>query len=434
MNKQITTWLLATVLAGWLFPTGSALAESDPCRKAVVVYLDVSGSMYEQRNLTELLKDPGRKVTLMEAMVTFLETLFNNRAGDILNDRDILVLRGFFSKVDSLIPRLDAFDYQQHKDVINGIDQAIDFKKDNHYSLADSKHPSNRFRSSPDKSGSQTDFVALVNDMVRIRRTVPLTGPEAVHQLMFIILTDGGHDASSLETFRLAMDAAQTSLLSDIKSNRIKILFFHLGSADGPNVVDVRTAFEKKLNAVARTIDINVISFPAIQSEIIARLSDGPIQIEYLHPPMWDKHGRAYALRTAFLNPSCKEEILERVGVTVSPLIPVGAEGTAEKGSAAIQTNLTFAAGTIPGSKTGNTIQQVVISLIGVNRLAPGNYRLEVCPYTKGVGPGEPKYVDFTEPEPPFPIVTVVVGVILAFFIIGGAIWMFIVLRGPSAD
>ena len=433
MIKQITTWLLAAVLAGWLAPVGPAAAESDPCRKAVVVYLDVSGSMYEQRNLTELLKNPGRKVTLMEAMVTFLKTLFNNRAGDILNDRDILVLRGFYSKVDSLIPRLDAFDYQRHKEVINGIDKAIDFKKDNHYSLIDSKHPTNRFRSSPNKSGSQTDFVALVNDMVRVKNTIPLTGSEAVHQLMFIILTDGGHDASSLETFRLAMDAAQTALLPDIQHNRIKVLFFHLGSADGPNVVDVRTAFEKQLNAVARTIDIKVISFPTIQGEIIARLGDGPIQIDYLRPPVWDKSVRGYAVQTAFLNPSCKPETLERVGIIIYPLAPSETEKAAEK-IPAVQTSLTFAAGTMPGSKNGNTIQPAVVSLLGVDRLAPGNYRLEACPYTKGIGPGEPKTVDFTEPEPPFPLVPVAVGLVLALVVILGAFWMFIFLRGASGD
>jgi len=399
MAKIYTTfWWLAKflLLTSLTFVSPTWALSDNPCRKAVVVYLDVSGSMYERRHMTELPEKPGKKVTLMEATVKFLENLFTNETGGVIEKGDYLAIRQFYSKVAPLVGPFDRFDFSRHSRIIRQIGARLDHNKNGRFDLHDSqviaKNPALDLQGAVFK----TNFENLVLDMLRVRKEIRLKGPDSFHQLLFVILTDGGHDASSADKFEEAIDPVGRFIKKELESDRVRVLLFSLGHLDTEGgEYDIRADFEKHLKATFRSLTPGAVDFDAIRQIIIERLADKYIEIKEIGNPVWKGRGEGVDLPILVVNHSCRSESLQKIVCRATPL-PTDIykkrgrsdnEGERKETIAFYRQVIPFQGHLAPARQEGHFADALIH--LNMMRPKPGRYRLTMIPYTMDRGPGE---------------------------------------------
>ncbi|WP_415717148.1 hypothetical protein [Maridesulfovibrio sp.] len=177
---------LAVILIGILSllisvnAVAQANSDVDACRKAVVVYLDVSGSMDQKRNNVVSIKN-GHKISLMQAMGELFEVLLC-RDERIIGPNDYFELKGFYSKVASVVPQSNRFK-EMRPEVLR---KAVMLQKGRMSGAERSRFMKNSIQ--------KTSFAEVLKDM-DISGDRLLQEGGAYSQYIYILFTDGLDDS-----------------------------------------------------------------------------------------------------------------------------------------------------------------------------------------------------------------------------------------------
>jgi len=380
--KKIGVWVLAALA---LTAAGPAWAEpgAGGCRRAVVVYLDVSGSMYEQGHFGLSPWSEGRRRSLMENTVRFLEKCLLAPGSRAIRPGDSLVIRGFYSRVDSLGGTIDSYAPQRDMAKINAIDQVLDCNRNGRYDLCDAvpnrckKSGHNRFLA--DQSAEYTDFAPVARDMVEMYRLTPMSGgAHGFDELTFIILTDGGHDqVETLDEFQKEMQTAAEVMAADLKAGRIKVLIFGLGDIDKLKATnhDVRPVFNKWLYAAQFPLDPGTVSLSRLNG-YLAGIADR-VQIKRVKGVDYHSETRRLGVVVSLENRTCDPLVVERIACLVRQ---------GGRDSALVKTELPLDMELEPW---GLVSRELAVELAAAEALAPGQYVVQLMPWTRDLGPGD---------------------------------------------
>ena len=435
MTTKMKIPLWGLVLLSWILAGPRPLPAAASCRKAVVVYLDVSGSMYESRYRARLPWSGGRSLTLMENTVRFLQKcLLDPQNGGILPG-DRLTVRGFYSQIGTLLGPLDPYDPQRAQKGFQGMDRALDVNHNRRYDLGDAKPKLQNFRYRNRFLCNQrklvTDFLPVVQDMVNQYRLTLGSDPQGFDQLIFIILTDGDHENdATFEQFQQAVAQAGHLMEQDLRRQRVKVLFFGLSLFGGKKKErrKVTGHFERAFNIVYRELDPRQLDAPAIQA--LFRSIQKRIGLVELGQPRYLRGEDKLQVKATFNNPSCHPLTLAKLRYRLCLLPP--AEDKPAKATAPKAPKEPCATAGLHELKLGQTIAPGVsrtleIVLPQVSRLAEisdgSRLRLWVRPVTAGVGPGAPR----TSPvlEIPYDYSGIII-IVLLLLGLGLGIFMFI--------
>ncbi len=431
---------LADLALPWCLLAGPARADN-PCRQSVVIYLDVSGSMYEQGYMSTPAWSKGRKVTLMENTVHFLETQLLAADSLALRPGDTLTLRGFYSKVDNLAGPIRDYNPGLHAAAIaSEAKDRLDFNRDGQYDLADALPQANpkgrenaflapRPEARPDRQGAgrdyvlETDFVNVVEDMVNKFRETPLGsgGPQGYEKLVFIILTDGGQEnLATQELFKQKIREAGELMKARLDEGRVQVHFFGVVATNRGAYLrlhhrqDVSFDFKEHLHATLGQVDMAAASLDQINAILAQRAERIEIEqapeprYKYPEPPAAGEPRPAASASGTIVAPlnlvnhSCRGLTLQEVRCVIyrSP----GAVGKAA-GPPAGRTpldNFVYPAGRALGGRASiNYFDNLEVSY--QRHLEPGRYQLDLVPVSKELGQGARKTVDLEVPQPPAP-------------------------------
>ena len=404
--------LIVLVGAAWAQPPA---ARADDCRRSVVIYLDVSGSMYEKRFMDYSEWSQDRPATLMENTVRFLQHCLLNPQTGLVRPGDRLTLMGFYDKVGLLLPALDPFDYDRHTAELARIDDYLDHNKNNKYDLADAapKPGVSKYRNPylVNQAEPFTDFLQVVRNMSSQYQDNPVGEGGSYEQLLFFILTDGGHDHP--ETWDLLTDELEAlgkDWAQDLTEKRVKVFFFSLGGDQSLDESEKRVVEQFQKHLGAKHAGLNPSSYnPANLHAMFAELARR-IQIQTLYPPEFKQEdGQVIELRQplTLINESCRNQVVESLfcSVTRVPAV-VGVAPADEPGTAAAE-KLLLSRKTVPLGlelKPRDSRKEMVDlkAILAAVELTPGRYRLTLQPVTADVGQGaEVTGRDFEIPQPP---------------------------------
>ncbi len=424
-------WCLALGLALAAFSQAGAAT----CRKAVVVYVDVSGSMYENRLRSVSPWSGRRTATLMENTVRFLEHRLLNPQAQVLLPGDRLILRGFYRRVDNLIPPVESYDPNQTPPRIRGIDKVLDFNRNGRYDICDARGKNcppvnNRFLLA-------TDYRAVVRDMVDIFQGVPVGEDKSFARLIFIVLSDGAHDYQAEETGKELEEAVKRAgrlMAPKLREGRVKVVLFRISNTAGKGVVDVGPLFREYLGAKVLSMNPTIYAVSSLRdlfTKDIPRLQIRAARVECL-PSREGPQGETIlphlTLQLTVENRGCRPLVLEQVRCRVTPAEPASSaeEGEEKQASesesgregAAVYFRLAYGRPVSPPREAVELQQELDLN--------PGAYRLQMVPLTAGLGKGAPVEVGFQLPEaPPNPGTTAFVTALLLMLAgaLGVALW-----------
>lgn len=422
---------LAVLAALWLLAPAPARAE-DPCRRAVVIYLDVSGSMYEQGYMSESKWSGGRQLTLMENTVRFLENGLLAPGSLAVRPGDHLILRGFYAKVASLGPALSPFNPQQEATRLGkDIDKRLDFNQNNRYDLGDAKPELHHFRYLniflEDQKAAVTDFAGVLQDMMQIYLNTPLEpGTEqAFDKLVFIILTDGGHDNDKTrDLYKARIREASALMREKIAQGRVQVHLFGVVAAtrgafrEVKRVQDVTPDFLEHLGARFSQLDMSYVDQEwfnkhlASQAERIEIVGRGPARYEYPPPPALTSPAKSSPPATPangkivaplkLVNLACGTLELSEVQCLLLKVPDPAGLAPAAQGAKAPQDSRPHPVGkALEGRASGRNLME--LELAYELSLKPGRYQLELAPVSKGLGQGAKVVLDLEVPPPPPP-------------------------------
>ena len=234
--------------------------ETAIARNAVVVYVDVSGSMFWDEHKVTSVADPAKQITLMKGAVEVLRNLFLEENALIKNG-DYLLIKGFFSRVGNIFGPVDSYDRSQHSGEL--IDKLTDLNRK-------SIQADTRFRLSPryegDKAPDRTNFETLLSDMdTTLYDTIM---DSRFQQTVCIILTDGGHYGSGKKQFRQAISNSRLAQPAIKKNKKSRLLLYTFGSELKKNEYDVRPDFRNYLNAESFDIYGNKNGLSSVEQTI----------------------------------------------------------------------------------------------------------------------------------------------------------------------
>ncbi|CCO23746.1 hypothetical protein [Maridesulfovibrio hydrothermalis] len=277
--------------------TASAFAKqnSGGCSKAVIVYLDVSGSMLEKRNMTPSVKT-GERISLMQAMGELFEALLSKES-EIVSPNDYFELKGFYSKVAPLASQATRFKYAQ-KDILktaavlqkNGLQP-----KDTQKFLG--------------PLGEKTSFVEVLSDMDKTSRRLMESG-RSYRQVVYIILTDGLDDSGNSERLEKAFEENIIAADSRLRS-KIKVLMFGLpnNQRQTQNEISVQGNFEKYLEGIffpsGKELDTNMIVQTIKEQTIPA------VEVLQIGDPVPSSNSEEINIPISFTNDSCMDLALK---------------------------------------------------------------------------------------------------------------------------
>jgi len=211
--------------------------------KAIIIYIDTSGSMVKASNKVSSINNPDQKITLKEASAQLLKNLLINN--NIINDNAYLCIRSFYSDVKPL--------YDSVADIKNKTNLEKELNKlDNAKSSKDSLE--------------KTNFENVIKDMYEIHTKLSTEKKYDDDEIAYIILTDGWHDASSYQDLETTIiDYKKKSDLKKI----ILLLPFNAKNSNDSNVVDMKKMFKKHFKKSKIIQDKKIKS---IENEIIKAL------------------------------------------------------------------------------------------------------------------------------------------------------------------
>lgn len=397
--------IIALAVLAAVFAADSSLRPTlaaGKCRNAVVVYLDVSGSMYELKNMASLPWSNGRRLTLMENTIRFLRERLLAPQGGALKPGDRLTVRGFYSKVGALAGPLDPFDRAKCDQALARIDRQLDFNRNRRYDLADAKPKLNKFRRRnrflADQRELVTDFLPLIRDMENQYRLTLQANPQGYDQLTYIILTDGEHEnPADLDAFKAEIKKAGELMRRDRLQGRVKVLFFGLSLFGGQDKQkrNVTSDFQREFQAVCLELDPWEMNVAVVADQF--RKLKKRIQIVEASRPRLDPREDNLLLDVHLFNPSCQDMVLEGVKYRFQRLPGADAEAEAEAPAqtpAARRTRVTSKFYSLaldktvhPGADKEFTI--TIKDLPQLVELQEGDaVRLTLIPVTKGIGEG----------------------------------------------
>lgn len=226
--------LRLTMIFVLIYEQADALAQE--CRKAVFVYLDVSGSMYltgapyGDKNLATY---DGRQRRLMDAMTFMISDIFSIiEPTPILYEEDRFELIGFYDDINYLINPINDFKSADYK-ILRGLHKDLDKDKNSQLNAADFE------RLFPEQNA--TNFIPMVEDFSRKLEDVKFSRIK-YKSIVFLIFTDGDHERSFGELNRLLTEFKNTHsrLLRD---KTVKFIFFESSRSN------VSETFRKQLDA-----------------------------------------------------------------------------------------------------------------------------------------------------------------------------------------
>ncbi|KMY67005.1 hypothetical protein AAU61_13725 [Desulfocarbo indianensis] len=428
--KKIKIALLCVALTLCATP---CLAQGS-CRRAVVVYVDISGSMYENQNRAEAPWSQGKRLTLMENTVRFLEQVLLAEGSEAIKPGDRLVIRGFYSLVGSLLNAIDSYDPKRDAPKIRDLDQKLDFSGNKSYGIADAVPERSNYKTSNPFLAKQdetlTDFTPVVLDMMAQYQLTPLgTNPHEFDELVFIVLTDGGHDKSeTLPLFHKELQNAAALMRPNLDAGRVKVLIFGMGDYSAvPEIYGVRQPFKKWLAAADFPLDPSIVGKTTINS-YFAKVANR-IQIERAGKAQYDLKQNQLAITATFHNHSCHPRKLEAVRVRLM----VHQDGPATGGpeTAGCLAEEVMASGVELPPRSLKTLE-IKGGLSQREGLAPGAYAVAMVPLTQDVGQGAEVQQRF-EVAPPAPDSSGM-GVFAVFITlaIGGGVLFFMIMYQRS--
>ncbi len=439
MKIKIALWGLA-VAALALAASPPARAQV-PCRKAVVVYLDVSGSMYENCYRASLPWSGGRSLTLMENTVRFLRKRLLNPVNGGVQPGDRLTVRGFYSQVGTLLGPLDPYDPKRARRGFKDLDRELDVNHNRCYDLGDAKPELQNFRYRNRFLSNQgeplTDFLPVVKDMVNQYQITLGSDPEGFDQLIFIILTDGDHENdATFAQFQQAVAQAGQIMRDDLRRQRVKVLFFGVSLFGGKKASrrKITAHFQRAFGIVYRELDPRQLDAPAIRS--LFRSIQKRIGLVELGQPRYQRGDDQLQVKAIFNNPSCRPLTLTKLRYRICLLPPAGEKqaGAAAKkpardpcaraGVHEVKMGQTLAPG------VSRTLEIVFPRVSRLVEIGDGSrLRLSIRPVTAGVGTGEAR----TSPvlEIPYDYSGVI---ILVLLLVGVGLGLFMFIRRQLLD
>ncbi|MBI4799046.1 MAG: hypothetical protein HY794_09995 [Desulfarculus sp.] len=451
--------VLAAMVVLWGLAPALARA-ADPCRRAVVIYLDVSGSMYEQKYMSESPWSGGRQITLMENTVRFLENSLLAPGSLAVRPGDHLILRGFYGKVAPLGPALSAFNPEQDAARLGkDMDKRLDFNQNQKYDLGDAKPELHKFRFNniflEDQKVLATDFAGVLQDMMQIYRSTPLEpGTEqAFDKLIFIVLTDGGHENDKTQDlYKTRVQEAAALMKEKIAQGRVQVHLFGVVAAtrgafrEMEKRQDVTPDFLEHLGARFTQLDMSYVKqewFNAYLVGLAERIEMdevGPARYQYpplpapgSPPPAAPAVGKI-VVPLKLTNRACRPLELSEVQCLLLKLPDPGEGSPAAKEAKSTQDKRSYAMSKIVEGRYGksNLLNE---DLSYDLPLKPGRYQLELTAVSKGLGQAPKKVVDLTVGEPPQPPeepVNILRILLVLVLLGGGAVFMVHHLRKPG--
>lgn len=446
-----TLWALALLATAWGLPNLPALA-ADSCRQAVVIYLDVSGSMYGPNYVSESPWSNGKPLTLMENTVRFLEKSLLAPGSLAVHPGDSVILRGFYSKVSPLGNTMDNFLPERDAPRLGRIiDQKLDINKLHRYDLSNArggtKGKPNPFLLRQDEA--VTDFLGVLQDMMQIYRDTPLESGSAqsFNKLVFYVLTDGGHDNErTWEQYKQKVQEAQALMRDKQARGRVRVHLFSVMAADHGAFRDldprhdISQDFEKGLGAKRQELDMSRVNqawfnaYLASLTERIEIVGAGPARYEYPQAPRPGeprREGPAVGKIVAPLtleNRSCQALALEKVQCAVLQAPDPAGLTAPTQGGKELKDRRPLAVNlTIPGNGSGSNISKKEISYDLA--LQPGRYQLELTPISQGLGAGQgpAAVLDLQVPQPTPPPTNLNLYFLVGFLCLaaaGGLVWI----------
>ncbi len=434
MSKKVKIALWGLVLLTLALAAPRPARAGVPCRKAVVVYLDVSGSMYESRYRARLPWSGGRPLTLMENTVRFLEKRLLNPENGGVGPGDRLTVRGFYSQVGTLLGPLDPYDPLRAREGFRGLDRELDVNHNRRYDLGDAKPKLQEFRFHNrflcNQRETVTDFLPVVQDMVNQYRLTLKSDPQGFDQLVFIILTDGDHENdATFAQFQEAVARAGRIMAKDLRRQRVKVLFFGISLFGGRKASrrKITSHFERAFGIVYRELDPRQLDDPAIRA--LFRSIQKRIQVVELGRPRYLSSSDRLTFRATFSNPSCRPLVLAKLRYRVCLLPPVQDQEEKPRDktspdpcSRAGVHELEMGQSLAPG--VSRTLEMVLPEFSRLVELGDGSrLRLRIRPVTAGVGPGRARSSPVL--EIPYDYSGVIVLVLLLVGV-GAGLFMFI--------
>ena len=290
--KSIFGYLLLVICGLSVLAPLAAKADESGCRRSVVVYLDVSGSMYENRFKENSPWSRGRRVTLMENTVHFLGERLLAPGADLIHPGDRLTVRGFYESVSGLLGPWEPFDPAKLPAGIKEVARNLDFNHNKCFDINDArpKSSSRAARETPfihNFKEPRTDFLKLADDMYEQFRFNPLQGPKAHSQLVFVILSDGGHDRpDNWPKLKQRLAEIGKDFAPFIARNQLKVYFFSLGAShllhrdERPVVQEFKKSLDAKHYALSPcTMDVIGLSkqFAALRGGVVIQIPYRPV-------------------------------------------------------------------------------------------------------------------------------------------------------------
>ncbi|GEM_PF-6232345 len=348
-----------------------ATQDSVGCSKAVIVYLDVSGSMSEKRNNIPSIKT-GERISLMQAMGELFETLLGRDSG-IVGPDDYFELKGFYSKVAPLVSKSIRFKEMQ-MDVLKTA--AVLQKNGLHSEFK---------RNFLSPLGYKTSFAEVLNDMDKTSLRL-MGGGNSYSQVVYILLTDGLDDSGDQHLLDNAFQNNAIVGFDDRQKSKLKVLMFGLPSNQAPKKteIDVRKSFEEKLEAVffpcRKDLDTNMI-VRTIREQTLPT-----IEVVQIGTPVPSVDSEEICIPITFANDSCTDLTLKTFSWSVSCTPSQGDAPALFSDMEVLKKSFVLEA-----HDNAQSIKEYVLKIRGF--LPEGDATISVRPETKNGGHGQDKKV-----------------------------------------
>ena len=285
------------------------------CRKAIFIYLDVSGSMYSSTPKYDTLNSTrynDKNMKLMDAMVFAISDIFSYfDSNTIIRKGDRFELKGFYDSVELLLEPMKSFESEYFSQIQN-LHRILDKNLDKRITFSDFEDifPNTNIKT------SKTDFIPIIDDFEKSLFDIKFLNINYKY-ITFVIFTDGDHEESinKLEA-KIKRLRSNHSILFDTKV--LRFLFFELYPSN------VSKIFNEYLDArIYRLIQIKDISDEVPQiKRIIEFTAQDFIEFRGIEPEKLNIQYKSKNKKKIFtiegFNESCSEESISKVRLLIS--------------------------------------------------------------------------------------------------------------------